>query len=85
MISKMKTSLSFLVVIFSQCAPVPAHALEVKGNTIILTEAEAENCRVKGGCLLVAVETLQAEMIKVAEKTISLSLKAGLICGKNAI
>ena len=64
----MKHPFPLLTALFlTQCAPVPAQAWMVDGNTIILTDAEAANCNAKGGCLIIPLETLK-NAVEAAKK-----------------
>jgi len=44
------------------CAPVPLSAFEIKGNTIVLTDAELAGCISEGGCSLIS-NKLRLEII----------------------
>jgi len=44
------------------CSPVPVAAFEIRGNTIVLTDAELAGCIAQGGCSLIS-EKLRQEII----------------------
>ena len=52
-----------LAVILLACLTLPAPALEVIGNVITLNEAEMQQCREEGGCVLAS----RGEIMRVIE------------------
>lgn len=60
--------MKLLIVALAVLLAYPAQAIEQSGNTITLTDAEADLCRAGGGCVVVPLRDLQQALREMAEK-----------------
>ena len=79
----MKRLILLLCLACVQCGPIPAVAIELVGNKVVLTPGERQmmdTCATQGGCLIITVRALEATVDQTIAMTVSKLAEAGPIC-----